>query len=119
VNLNCKKDLKYRRRMRIRKAVLGTSVRPRLSLHFSGKHMYAQCVDDNLGRTLVYLSTVAKDPVRRLRANVEGAASFGEAFGKVALDAGIVDIVFDRDTKRYHGKVKAFADAVRSVGVKF
>jgi large subunit ribosomal protein L18 len=119
VNLDYKKSLKYRRRMRIRKAVLGTSNRPRLSLHFSGKHIYAQCVDDDLGRTLVYLSTVAKDPAQRLGANVGGAASFGEAFGKAALDAGVKDVVFDRDTKRYHGKVKAFADAVRGVGVRF
>jgi large subunit ribosomal protein L18 len=105
--------------MRIRKGVLGTLSRPRLSLHFSGKHIYAQCIDDDTGRTLVYLSTVAKKPNGTYGTNISKTTSFGELFGKAALDAGIVAVVFDRDKKRYHGKVKAFADSVRNMGLKF
>jgi large subunit ribosomal protein L18 len=119
MNLDAKKIIKRRRRMRIRKTVLGTVARPRLSLHFSGKHIYAQCVDDDCGKTLVYLSTVTRKMEEKLKPNANGAVIFGKIFGEAALKAGIVDVVFDRDTKRYHGKVKAFADSVRSVGVKF
>ncbi|MDR1435491.1 MAG: 50S ribosomal protein L18 [Puniceicoccales bacterium] len=119
MNFDRKKISKHRRRMRIRKAVLGTVSRPRLSLHFSGKHMYAQCVDDSAGRTLVYLSTVSKAPAEKLKMNVDGAASFGKLFSKIALDSGIGNVVFDRDTKRYHGRVKAFADSVRDAGLRF
>jgi large subunit ribosomal protein L18 len=119
MNLDIKKIAKKRRRMRIRKAVLGTISRPRLSLHFSKKHIYAQCIDDEYGKTLVYLSTLAKNSEKLLKPNIEGAIIFGKAFGETALKAGIIDIVFDRGTKRYHGKVKAFADSVRSVGIKF
>jgi large subunit ribosomal protein L18 len=105
--------------MRIRKTVLGTRLRPRLSLHFRGKHIYSQCIDDDVGRTLVYFSTIEKDSAKKIKINVEGAASFGEVFGKMALGTGIVDVVFDRGTKHYHGRVKEFADSVRNMGVKF
>jgi large subunit ribosomal protein L18 len=119
MNFDDKKIVKQRRRLRVRKNVLGTVFRPRLSLHFSGKHIYAQCIDDDNGRTLVYRSTAAKNEVPMAKANADGAVSFGKIFGEAALTAGVVEVVFDRGTKRYHGKVKAFADSVRSVGVKF
>jgi large subunit ribosomal protein L18 len=105
--------------MRIRKNVLGTISRPRLSLHFSGKHIYAQCVDDDNGRTLVYRSTAIKNGESAMKSDTNGAVIFGKIFGEAALKAGVADVVFDRGTKRYHGKVKAFADSVRSVGVRF
>ncbi|MDR0740235.1 MAG: 50S ribosomal protein L18 [Puniceicoccales bacterium] len=114
-----KKIIKQRRRLRIRKNVLGTVSRPRLSLHFSGKHIYAQCIDDDHGRTLVYRSTVVKNEVSAIKPNTDGAIAFGKIFGEAALKVGVVNVVFDRGTKRYHGKVKAFADSVRSVGVRF
>jgi large subunit ribosomal protein L18 len=119
MSLDDKKVVMRRRRLRIRKGVLGTISRPRLSLHFSGKHIYAQCIDDDRGKTLVYLSTAAKDAVRGLKVNVDGAVIFGKIFGEAALKVGVRDVVFDRGTKRYHGKVKAFADSVRNVGVRF
>jgi large subunit ribosomal protein L18 len=68
---------------------------------------------------LVYRSTVAKNDVSAIKPNADGAVAFGKIFGEAALKAGVVDVVFDRGTKRYHGKVKAFADSVRSVGVRF
>ncbi|MDR0417944.1 MAG: 50S ribosomal protein L18 [Puniceicoccales bacterium] len=119
MNFDDKKIVKQRRRQRIRKNVIGTIVRPRLSLHFSGKHIYAQCIDDDHGKTLVYRSTAAENEIQKAKANTEGAVVFGRIFGEAALKAGIVDVVFDRGTKRYHGKVKAFADSVRSVGLRF
>jgi large subunit ribosomal protein L18 len=119
MNFDDKKIVKCRRRLRIRKNVLGTISRPRLSLHFSGKHIYAQCIDDDHGRTLVYRSTAAKNGVSVTKANAERAVDFGKIFGEAVLKAGVVSVVFDRGTKRYHGKVKAFADSVRSVGVMF
>ncbi|MDR2201134.1 MAG: 50S ribosomal protein L18 [Puniceicoccales bacterium] len=119
MNLDDRNKARQRRRLRIRKTVLGTTSRPRLSLHFSGKHIYAQCVDDDAGKTLVYLSTVSKDPEKRFRVNVDGAISFGKLLGKAVLNAGIRNVVFDRDRKRYHGRVKAFADSVREVGINF
>ncbi|MDR1907045.1 MAG: 50S ribosomal protein L18 [Puniceicoccales bacterium] len=119
MNFDDKRIVKQRRRLRIRKKVLGTVSRPRLSLHFSGKHIYAQCIDDDCGKTLVYLSTAAKNAVQGVKANIDGAVIFGKNFGEAALKVGIIDVVFDRGTKRYHGKVKAFADSVRSVGVRF
>jgi large subunit ribosomal protein L18 len=119
MNFDDKKIIKQRRRLRIRKKVLGTLARPRLSLHFSEKHIYAQCIDDDQGRTLVYRSTAAKNGVPAAKANGDGAVALGKIFGEAALKAGIDEVVFDRGTKRYHGKVKAFADSVRSVGVRF
>ena len=107
-----------RRRMRIRKRVLGSSVRPRLSLHFSNAHAYAQCINDENGTTLVYLSTVSHSQ-KQNRINVESIEKFGCEFGKLACSRGISTVVFDRGIKKYHGKVKAFADAVRKEGVQF
>lgn len=117
MNLDHKKCVQLRRRLRIRKNVLGSAERPRLSLHFSEKHIYAQCIDDTCGRTLVYLSTQSKNTAHK--SNVAGATEFGKAFGDAAIKAGVQAVVFDRGIKRYHGKVKAFADSVRSVGVQF
>ncbi|MDR1366480.1 MAG: 50S ribosomal protein L18 [Puniceicoccales bacterium] len=119
MNFDDKKIVKKRRRLRIRKNVIGTISRPRLSLHFSGKHIYAQCIDDDCGRTLVYRSTTVENGIQGAKANAKSAVVFGKIFGEAALKAGIVDVIFDRGTKCYHGKVKAFADSVRSVGLRF
>lgn len=119
MNLHQKKQVQLRRRLRIRKDLLGTSARPRLSLHFSGKHAYAQCIDDTCGQTLVYLSTRSKEAQNAAKVTVERAIAFGKDFGDVVVKANIKQVVFDRGIKRYHGRVKAFADSVRSVGVEF
>jgi large subunit ribosomal protein L18 len=120
VNTIQKAQLLQKRKWRIRKAVAGTAARPRLSVKFSGKHIYAQAVDDDAGRTLVFLSTL--DPeVRKanVRGNLPGAKSLGVAFAAKATAAGVASVVFDRNGRLYHGRVKSFADAARAGGLKF
>ncbi|HYC99884.1 MAG TPA: 50S ribosomal protein L18 [Phycisphaerales bacterium] len=115
-----KAQLLQKRKWRIRKTVTGTAARPRLTVKFSGKHIYAQAVDDDAGKTLVYLSTL--DPeVRKAKAasNVAGAKTLGNAFAAKAKAAGLTAVVFDRNGRPYHGRVKTFADAAREGGLQF
>jgi large subunit ribosomal protein L18 len=120
MNILKKNELLQKRRWRIRKTVVGTAARPRLSLRLSGKHIYAQCIDDDAGRTLAFLSTLDKDlRAQKVAANLKGAASVGLAFAEKAKSAGVTQVVFDRNGRRYHGCVKVFADAVREAGIKF
>ena len=118
MKLQKKKQLLQKRRRRIRKKVRGTTERPRLAVCFTHKHIHAQCIDDLSGSTITYLSTVAKDAKGNLP-NVEGATIFGKLFGEKVKGAGIKKIVFDRSGRKYHGRVKAFADAVRDNGIEF
>lgn len=117
MKLEKKKALLQRRRWRIRKKVKGTAERPRLSVCFSNKHIYAQCIDDTKGHTMVFLSSLTKGS--ELKANVEGATALGKSFAEKAKKAGIDSVVFDRSGRRYHGCVKSFAEAVREGGLKF
>ena len=99
----------------------GTAERPRLSVHFSGKHVYAQVIDDNSGRTLAAASTterslVAKD---KAAANKTTAKQVGKAIAERLLAKKLERVVFDRGGFLYHGKVKALADAARAGGLKF
>mgnify|MGYP006266844925 CR=1 FL=1 len=120
MKLDKKRELLQKRRWRIRKKVSGTAERPRLSVHFSNKHIYAQCIDDNEGKTLIYLSSLDKDlRDQNLRATVSGATELGKTIGERARAAGIEGVVFDRGGRRYHGCVKAFAEAAREAGLKF
>ncbi len=113
-------ELKQKRRWRIRKKVAGTEERPRLSVHFSNKHIYAQAINDVDGKTLVFVSTLAKDMRdKKLKANVDGASVIGKAFGEKAKKSGIGAVVFDRNGRKYHGCVKTFADAAREAGLEF
>jgi len=115
-----KADLLQKRRWRIRKKVVGTALRPRLSVKFSAKHIYAQAIDDAAGSTLVFLSSL--DPELRkqsLKANLTGAKQLGQAFAGKAKAAGLTSVVFDRNGARYHGKVKSFAEAAREGGLVF
>lgn len=117
---NSKAQLLQKRKWRIRKKVNGTAARPRLSVKFSAKHIYAQAVDDETGQTLAYLSSLdAELRKQKLAANVASAEALGKAFAEKATAAGISDVVFDRNGARYHGKVKTFADAAREGGLKF
>jgi len=114
MKLKKKKQLLQKRRWRVRKKVAGSSDRPRLSVHFSNKHVYAQCIDDAKGATLCFISTLSKElKDKKLRPNLEGATALGKEFGTKAKAAGIEKVVFDRGGRRYHGCVKAFADAAR------
>lgn len=120
MNLNDKQVVTQRRHWRVRRKVEGSADRPRLSLHFSHKHGYAQCIDDATGRTLVALSTLDKSlREQSVKANVQGARLLGEAFGKKAIACGISKVVFDRGARKYHGVLCAFADAVRSSKIDF
>ena len=112
--------LLQKRKWRIRKTVVGTAVRPRLSVKFSGKHIYAQAIDDAAGKTLVFLSTLdAEVKKSKVKGNVSGAKSLGVAFASKAKAAGLDAVVFDRNGRPYHGRVKTFADAAREGGLKF
>jgi len=115
-----KTELAQKRRWRIRKKVIGTPDRPRLSVHFSNKNIYAQAIDDSKGHTLVFVSTMGKEQRdQSVKANLDGSKALGKAFGEKAKDAGITKVVFDRNGRQYHGCVKTFADAAREAGLEF
>ncbi len=115
-----KAQLLQKRRWRIRKKVNGTAARPRLSVRFTTKHIYAQAIDDDAGKTLVFLGTLAPElRKKKVAANVAGAKALGVAFAAKAKAAGIASVVFDRNGAIYHGKVKVFADAAREGGLQF
>ena len=105
---------------RIRKKVSGTAERPRLAVHFSGRHVYAQVVDDDTGRTLAAASTRQKDLIgKKLAANRESAGRVGTAIAERLLAKKVDTVVFDRGGFIFHGKVKALADAARESGLRF
>jgi large subunit ribosomal protein L18 len=115
-----KAKLLQKRRWRIRKKVTGTALRPRLSVRFSAKNIYAQAINDDAGTTLVFLSSLNADlRKQKLKANIASAKVLGTAFAEKAKAAGISAVVFDRSGARYHGKVKVFADAAREGGLVF
>jgi large subunit ribosomal protein L18 len=120
MKLERKKKLLQKRRWRIRKKVVGTAERPRLSVHFSNKHIYAQCIDDAEGKTMVYVSSLDKEiRDQNLRPTIAGATALGKIIGEQAKNAGIEKVVFDRGGRLYHGCVKAFADSAREAGLQF
>ncbi len=110
-----------RRHVRVRKQVVGTLQRPRLNVHRSLNHIYAQVIDDSQGHTILAVSTL--DPL--LRPSLEGknkrdqAAAVGKALAEQAMQAGITQVVFDRGGYKYHGRVKALAEASREGGLQF
>ena len=108
--------LLQKRRWRIRKKIKGTAERPRLAVHFSNKNIYAQCIDDTKGHTLVFASTLAS---KADKANNVGASALGQALADKAVAVGVSSVVFDRSGRRYHGCVKSFAEAAREGGLKF
>jgi len=101
--------------------VAGTAERPRLSVHFSGKHVYAQVIDDHSGRTLVAASTTERSLLGKDKAgaNKTAAEHIGKAIAERLLAKKLERVVFDRGGFLYHGKVKALADAARAGGLKF
>ncbi len=107
-----------RRRIRIRKKVQGTTERPRLSVFRSHKYIYAQVIDDTLGKTLAASSSALKS-LSPEGNKVAAAKAVGESVAKACLDKGIERVVFDRGGYRYHGRVQALADAARKAGLNF
>lgn len=114
-NIN-RKAIRDRVHRRIRRKLAGTAARPRLAVHFSNQHIYAQVIDDEKGVTLCSASTHNLD---LQKANCETAAKVGTLVAERALAAGVTEVVFDRGGFLYHGKVKSLADAAREAGLKF
>jgi large subunit ribosomal protein L18 len=108
---------RFKKKMRIRKEITGTTERPRLTVFKSLSHIYAQLIDDTLGRTLVSCSTVEEDV--KGSSNKEGAKKVGATLAKRAQGKNIINVVFDRNGYRYHGKIKELADSAREAGLKF
>ena len=102
---------------RIRRKVRGTDVRPRLAVYRSLNHIYAQVVDDLMGKTIVSASTTEKDLRGSTGGNIEAARRVGAAIAERALAKGIESVVFDRGGYLYHGRVKALTDAARAAGL--
>lgn len=110
-----------RRKYDIRKTLSGDAQRPRLSVFRSDKHIYVQVIDDMAGKTLVAASSV-QDEVRgdlKNGGNLEAAKRVGKTIAAKALAAGIKTVAFDRGGRRYHGRIKALADAAREGGLSF
>ena len=114
-----KKKLKQLRHWRIRKKVQGTAERPRMAVCFTNKNIHVQFIDDLAGKTLAAASSVSKGADKALKANVTSAQSVGKSAAEAARGRGISKVVFDRAGARYHGKVKALADAAREAGLQF
>src|SRR5271166_538891 len=110
-----------RRRHHVRNKITGTSERPRLSVFRSSKHIYAQLIDDLSGVTLAAASTSGKDSKQAVPygGNIKAAAVVGKKIAEVAKEKGISKVAFDRGHYRYHGRVKALADAAREGGLNF
>ena len=110
-----------RRKHHIRKSVFGTPERPRLSVYRSAKHIYAQLIDDYAGKTLAAVATTADDirGDQKTGANVAAAKRAGVAIAERAKKVGISRVAFDRGGRRYHGRIKALADAAREGGLQF
>jgi large subunit ribosomal protein L18 len=113
---NIKSSARTRRKKHIRKIVHGTAERPRLSVFRSSKHIYAQIIDDESGRTITSASTIK---VEGSGGNKEAAKLVGAEVAKRALAAKIDTVVFDRNGYLYHGRVAALADGAREAGLKF
>ena len=109
-----------RRRRRVRSAIgARSSGKPRLSVHRSGKHIYAQVIDDAAGKTVAAASTLDKDIKGTTGATKDSAAAVGKAVAERAKQAGVSAVVFDRGGFLFHGRVKALADAAREGGLEF
>lgn len=110
-----------RRHDRVRRKVAGTTERPRLCIHKSSRHLYAQLIDDTVGQTLCFATTNTKANKAEAKSfgNVAWAKKLAAELAAKAREKGIEVVVFDRGGYRYHGVVKAFGDAAREAGFKF
>ena len=113
--------VRAKKHRRLRNHLSGTATTPRLAVFRSNNHMYAQTIDDTIGKTLVAASTTQKEVKAELEKtnNVDAAAYLGTVIGKKAVEAGIKEVVFDRGGFIYHGKIQALADAAREAGLEF
>jgi len=116
-----KAEARKKRHKRIRKKVFGNIERPRLVVYRSLKHIYAQIIDDMKGHTLVSASTLDNELKGKYKygGNIEAAKMVGHLIAKRAVTVGIKKVVFDRGGFKYHGRIKALADAAREEGLEF
>ena len=121
VSKESRAKVRLNKHRRMRNHISGTAQRPRLAVFRSNDHMYAQIIDDSIGKTLVSASTLQKEVKAELENtdDVKAAEYLGTVIGKKAVAAGIESVVFDRGGYIYHGKIKALADAAREAGLKF
>jgi len=116
-----KKHRQERRRHHVRKRTTGSAEKPRLTVFRSSKHIYVQLIDDRSGATLGAVSSVSKDVRTDLPygGNVKAAQAIGKKIAEIAQSKGITKVAFDRGHYRYHGRIKALADAAREGGLQF
>ena len=121
VSKESRKAVRLKKHWRMRNTLKGTSEKPRLAVFRSNSHMYAQIIDDTVGKTLAAASTNEKEAKGALEQTdtVEAAAFVGKLIGQRAVEKGISEVVFDRGGFLYTGKVKALADAAREAGLQF
>jgi len=124
MKIKTKEDRRDRIKYRIRKRVLGTEARPRLTVYRSVAHIYVQVVDDMTGRTVASASSVEPSVKSALKkqaegGNVAGAQAIGKTIAQRLQEKGVTRVVFDRNGFLYHGRVKAVADAAREAGLEF
>ncbi len=111
-------DARRRRHFRVRKSVHGTAAKPRLAVFRSNKYIYAQVIDDESGRTIASASS-RESSIKGATLTVDTATEVGKLVGARAKDAGVSVVAFDRGGFKYHGRVKALADAARETGLEF
>ena len=121
VSKESRTEIREKKHSKIRNRFSGTTERPRLAVFRSNNHMYAQIIDDTVGKTLVAASTLEKDVKAELKKtnDVEAAAYLGTTIAKRALEKGITAVVFDRGGFIYQGKIAALAEAAREAGLEF
>jgi len=117
--LSRKVKARLARRKRVRLKVLGTPEKPRLNIFRSARHIYVQLIDDTEARTLIAACSLSPELKDEPKGNIAGAKKVGELIAKKAVEKGITKVVFDRNGFKYHGQVKAVADAAREGGLKF
>ena len=114
-----RKEITRKRHYRLRRRLAGSNERPRLAVYRSGKHIYAQLIDDVQAVTIASASTAEKDLRSESGANVEAARKVGQLVAERAKAAGITSVVFDRGGNLYHGRIAALAEAAREAGLEF
>ncbi len=120
-SMNIRQQARLKRKKRIRKKIHGTPERPRLSVFRSARHIYAQIIDDTVGRTLVAASTTDQQAkgAPKFKNKVEAANFIGKLVGERALGRGIKEVVFDRNGFLYHGRVESLSKGARKAGLIF
>ena len=121
VSKQSRSEIRVKKHVRLRNRFSGTAERPRLAVFRSNNHMYAQIIDDTVGKTLVSASTNEPEAKKALEKtnNVEAAAYVGKVIAERAIEKGIKEVVYDRGGFIYQGKVQALADAAREAGLEF